>query len=546
MSLTAIYARVSSEKQREERTIESQVEALCQEAEQRGLHLVEDWIIRDEGYSGATLDRPGLEILRDLAHDGELSHLLVYAPDRLARKYALQVLLLEEFSRNGVEVEFMRSVKGETPEEQLLLQFQGMIAEYERAQIAERCRRGKRHKAQQGVVNVLSGAPYGYRYVKASDNMQAYYEVIEQEAEVVKQVFDWYAKEGVAIAEVVRRLNNADIPTRKKQSRWERTTVWGMLKNPAYKGLACYGKTKTVPRKKATRKARQKKGFSSSMSSSKDVPKDQWIGIPVPPLIDEDTFDWAQQRLEDNRKQSARRTKEPSLLQSLLVCDKCGYALYRSSTRTSAGKKIYYYRCIGSDGWRFENGRVCDRSPIRQDILDSLAWSHLLDLLQSPTLVQEEIDRRKQCCQNSSPTQKRKESLEKEISRVQHQMNRLLDAYQEELVPLEELRNRMPIIRKRLNQARQEHKDQEIASSQEKQLTDIGMNIQEFLNCLCQRVEGMSIEEKQKVVRLLVKDVIVGEDTVQINHSIPISQKKMTQKSCSYLLCTGSPNGGTG
>jgi site-specific DNA recombinase len=162
----AIYTRVSSDRQKEDHTIASQTAALIEYAQTQGYTVPPEWIFQDEGYSGATLVRPGLEALRDLSAEGQIGAVLVYSPDRLSRKYAYQVLLTEELSRCGVEVIFLKAPTGATPEDQLVVQFQGMIAEYERAQIAERSRRGKRHKAQQGVVNVLSGAPYGYRYVK--------------------------------------------------------------------------------------------------------------------------------------------------------------------------------------------------------------------------------------------------------------------------------------------------------------------------------------------------------------------------------------------
>ena len=165
MKTAAIYARVSSERQREEQTIASQTAVLKDMAQAQGWMVPPQRVFEDDGYSGASLVRPGLEALRDLAAEGQIEAVLVYSPDRLSRKYAYQVLLIEELARGGVEVVFVRSPKAQTPEEHLLLQFQGMIAEYERAQIAERTRRGKRHRAKAGTVNVLSGAPYGYRYV---------------------------------------------------------------------------------------------------------------------------------------------------------------------------------------------------------------------------------------------------------------------------------------------------------------------------------------------------------------------------------------------
>src|SRR5467141_1064361 len=195
----AIYARVSSDRQKEDHTIASQTATLVEYAKTNGYVVPPEWVFQDEGYSGASLQRPGLEALRDLAAQGQMATVLIYSPDRLSRKYAYQVLLAEELSRCGVELIFLKSPAGVTPEDQLLVQFQGMIAEYERAQIAERSRRGKRHKAQQGSVNVLSGAPYGYRYVRKSDISAAYYEVIEAEAEVVRLVFAAYTQQGLSI-----------------------------------------------------------------------------------------------------------------------------------------------------------------------------------------------------------------------------------------------------------------------------------------------------------------------------------------------------------
>jgi len=178
----AIYTRVSSDRQKENHTIGSQTAALVQYAQTHGYAVPPEWVFQDEGYSGASLVRPGLEALRDLAAQGQITAVLIYSPDRLSRKYAYQVLLGEELGRCGVEVIFLKAPTGDSPEDQLVVQFQGMIAEYERAQIAERNRRGKRHRAQQGMANVLSGAPYGYRYVRKTDTSAAYYEVRESEA----------------------------------------------------------------------------------------------------------------------------------------------------------------------------------------------------------------------------------------------------------------------------------------------------------------------------------------------------------------------------
>ncbi len=195
--------------------------------------------------AGIILARPGLERLRDQAAAGAIDRLYMLDPDRLSRKYAYQVLILEELTRCGVEVVFLRNPPGRGPEENLLLQVQGMIAEYERAKIMERCRRGKQYAARHGSVNVLSGAPYGYRYVgKHEGDGEARYQVVAEEARVVRKIFEWVGQERCSIGEVCRRLQRDGVPTRTGKPAWDRSAIWLMLKNPAYKGTAAFGKTR--------------------------------------------------------------------------------------------------------------------------------------------------------------------------------------------------------------------------------------------------------------------------------------------------------------
>jgi site-specific DNA recombinase len=231
MKMAAIYARVSSEQQREENTIASQTASLIEFAKSHDLEVPAEWVFEDEGYSGATLERPGLERVRDLAAEGQIQVVLAYSPDRLSRKYAYQILLMEEFARQGVETVFVKSPQGDSAEDQLLVQFQGMIAEYERAQILERSRRGKRHRAHAGEISVMSNAPYGYRYIRKSDQTPAAYIVDEAEADVVRRVYEMYTGQGLSIGEITRRLNTESIPTR-KSARWERSVVWGCAAQP--------------------------------------------------------------------------------------------------------------------------------------------------------------------------------------------------------------------------------------------------------------------------------------------------------------------------
>ena len=513
-------------------------------ARDRGVTVPDEWIFKDEGYSGSTLIRPGLERLRDFAFEGQIDTLLIYAPDRLSRKYAYQVLLTEELTRNGVEVVFINSPKATTPEEELLLQFQGMIAEYERAQIIERSRRGKRHRAKTGSVSVMSGAPYGYRYVKKTDGFPAYYEVKEEEAEVVRQVYKLYTEDSFSIAGIVRWLNDNDIPTRKRISRWERTTVWAMLRNPAYKGTACYGKTKSSERKVVTRSLRKRGGFSPRNSCSVEQPRENWIEISVPAIVSDDVYLRSLERLEENKRYAKRGTKEATLLQGMMVCNKCGYAYYRISTRTSK-RNIYYYRCLGSDNYRYENGAVCDSKPIRQDYLDAIVWDQAMTLLENPDLIRAELDRRLRGIRDSSPAKQKKDKLNKEAIRVSKTIGKLLDAYQEDLIQLDELRSRMPALRKREKTLNDDLNYLENDLANQHSLLKLTDSIKGFLSKLRGIAGVMSVAERQKVLRLIVKENLIDDKSIRVKHSIPLPHSTMPTsaseepKESSYLLRKG-------
>jgi len=547
MRMAAIYARVSSEQQREENTIASQTASLIEFAKEHELEVPAEWVFEDEGFSGATLERPGLERVRDLAAEGQIQVVLAYAPDRLSRKYAYQILLIEELARHGVETLFVKSPQGDSAEDQLLVQFQGMIAEYERAQILERSRRGKRHRAQAGEVSVMGGAPYGYRYIRKSDAAPAAYLVHEAEARVVQRVYEMYTVEGLSIAEITRRLNAEGIPTRKLSARWERSIVWAVLRNPAYRGAACFGKTRVSSRTRVMRPQRRRGVTTPNMTSGHERPREEWIEIPVPALVSEETFARAQELLEENKIRSRRRTIEPSIVQGLVSCQKCGYAFSRSSTQTTA-RKIHYYKCIGSDSWRKLGGPVCDnRRMVRQDLLDQIVWAEVIRLLEDPTLIQQELNRRLEAARSSDPTKKREQSLQRELTHVDKGIERLLRAYQEALMSIEELRERMPALRQREQAIRAELQAIADQANDRAVFLRLAETLTAFLARLRGAVDTLSITERQRIIRLVVKDVLIGDDTITIRHSIPVplgpSQSgnlpPSRTDSPNYLLCKG-------
>ncbi len=514
-----VYARVSSEQQTEAKTIESQLATLRERIAQDGLKLSEELTFIDDGYSGATLIRPGLEQLRDLVAMHGLDRLYVHSPDRLARKYAYQALLLDEFERVGVEVIFLNRALGQSPEDDLLLQVQGMIAEYERAKIMERSRRGKRHAAHNGQVSVLSGAPYGYRYIsKKEGDGQARYEIIPDEARVVRQIFHWVGHDRLSIGEVCRRLQQAGERTRTGRTIWDRSVVWGILKNPAYKGTAAFGKTQAGPMKPKLRPQRGDPLQPRRAVSTTTVPQEQWIYIPVPALVSEELFEAVQAQLEENRQRARQHQRGARyLLQGLVVCAGCQYAYYGKavSNKTAKGKKrdYAYYRCIGTDAYRFGGQRICDNLQVRTDMLDELVWNEVCALLKDPQRLTQEYQRRL-----DAPSRENEDlvTTQAQVTKVRQGIARLIDSYTEGFIKKQEFEPRISRLRQRLTDL--EDRAQQIKSelTRKAELRLVITRLEDFATQVKDDLAEADWLTKRELIRTLVKRVEIGKEEVNI------------------------------
>jgi site-specific DNA recombinase len=233
----------------------------------------------------------------------------------------------------------------------------------------------------------------------------------------------------------------------------------------------------------------------------------------------------------------------------MLACRECGYALYRTSARTSA-RKIYYYRCLGSDGWRHLKGAVCNNPPVREELLDQVVWNETVKLLEDPRLIQDELNRRLDVAQKASPTKRRQESLQRDLTRVRKSIERLMTAYQEELLSLDELRSRLPDLRQRERAMQAELQSIATQAHDRAAYLRLAETLSAFLSRLRSSAKTLDVTERQRIVRLLVKEVIVGGDSIIIRHSVPVtspprddeapkSGKSDASKSQSYLLRSG-------
>ena len=507
----ALYARVSSEQQAEAKTIESQLAEVRHRIASDGFDLKTVLEFVDEGYSGSTLVRPALERLRDVAAAGSIDRLYVHCPDRFARNYAYQVLLLDELNQQGVEVIFLNRSLGQTPEDQLLLQVQGVIAEYERAKFLERSRRGKRHAAQEGRVGILCHAPYGYRYVnKQEGGGEARFDIVFDEARVVQEVFAWVGEARCTINEVCRRLHQAGIRTQTGKEHWDHKTIWDMLKNPAYKGEAAFGKTRWTPVKPRLRAPRGRPAQSRRGYAGNDAPKHEWITIPVPAIIDPALFDAVQEQLEENRRR-ARIPEKGSryLLQGLLVCAKCGYA-YCGRTND---ERNAYYRCGGAmniprQGFQ----RVCWNKELRMDQANAAVWQEICRLLEEPERLEQEYRQRLQPHQQPNEH----EGLETQMSKLRRGIARLIDSYADGLIDKTEFEPRVTRMRERMQHLEEQVQRLKEESEVEEEVRLILGHLETFAARVKDGLQRADFQARREIIRALVKRIEVDEQQILV------------------------------
>ncbi|MBV7333530.1 recombinase family protein [Chloroflexi bacterium TSY] len=545
----ALYARVSSDQQAEAGTVASQISALQERIEQDRLVLAAELTFIDDGYSGATLIRPALEQLRDVVALQGIDRVYVHSPDRLARKYAYQVLLLDEFQRAGVELVFLNRELGQSPEDDLLLQVQGMMAEYERAKILERHRRGKLHAARTGNVAVLSGAPYGYLYVSKQDGGgQARYEIILDEARVVRQVFHWVGHERVSIGEVARRLQAAGERTRSGKTTWDRTTIQGMLRNPAYKGQAAFGKTKTEPMRPKLRPQRGDPAIPKRPVSTVNVPQEEWLYIPVPPLVSEALFDTVQEQLEENRRRARQRKRGASyLLQGLLVCADCGYSFYGKpvSRKSAKGKtrRYAYYRCIGTDAYRFGGERICHNLQVRTDLLENMVWDEVCALLNDTARVEREYQRRLQAPAKDNDDL---DVTNRQLAKIKQSIARLIDTYTDGFIDKDEFAPRIRRLRQRQSDLEEKLQKLNQELSQQQQLRLLITQLEDFAAKVTEGLDTADWQTKREIIRMLVQRIEIAQDDVNVVFRIPSSPFELSPERGGLQHCSNCnlPSGG--
>ena len=513
----AIYARVSTGRQERDQTIDSQVAALRQWAEAHGHDLQARHVFIDEGCSGARLDRPGLDRLRDAAREGEIDLIAVYTPDRLARRYAYQILLLEEFRKAGCAVEFVERPISDDPRDHLLLQIQGAIAEYKRAVLSERFRRGKLQKARAG--HWLAGeAPYGYRYVCKRDGVPGHVVVDEAEAVVVRMLYRWLIDEQMSVRQIVKRLAGGSWRPRCGSRLWSKCVVHHILSDPFYKGVAYANRFAYVAPKRRRTTTRRKTDNVCRQPRSQE----EWIPVPVPAIVDEATHQQAAAQLARNAARSFRNNRRQKyLLRCLLVCRTCGRAMFGLTYPAGPGRGAHsYYKCHGKDA---DSERICPQSRAKVEELDAAVWDHVTRLLDDPATLLAQFEAYARRADEARAGECAEEQrLAAQLRRLDREEQRLVDAYQAEAIDLAELRERQSQIAGRRGILKAQYDQQVLLRSQRQTAQQILHDVTDFCERIRAGLDRASFADKQRIVQLLVDRIIVGEDSLEIRHVIPL------------------------
>ena len=521
----AIYARVSSERQVKENTISSQLAELRQQITADGLALLEDHVFVDEGHSGSTLVRPALERLRDAAYAGQLDRLYVHAPDRLARNYAYQFLLLEELQQRGVEVRFLNQSLGKTPEERMLVQMQGIVAEFERAKILERSRRGRRHAAQQGRVSVLGHAPFGYHYRSKRVHGEARFEVVAEQADVVRQIFAWVGCQRLSLREVRRRLHQRRVLSPRGQKHWSTSTLTMLLSNSAYRGQALF---RSGAGSGNAGSGNAGSGNAGSGNAADATPLEA-IAIPVPALVSEAWFEAAQDQLRDNRRRRREQRHGARLLQGLAVCQTCGRAFVHSQCAREYGARVYhyrYYRCTSM--WPdAPRPRLCTNPAIPASDVEETVWQDVSAVLREPRRLTTEYRRR---LTQTAPDDESVRWLEQQQAKHQRALTLLIDAYESGLLDKDEFAPRLERVRQRLQETRTQLEALHQAKDQEQTIAQALGRLEDFAARIKSGLREPTPQQQREVLKALVKRVEIAPDRIRVIyriHPLPPEAVKM-------------------
>jgi site-specific DNA recombinase len=525
---TALYVRVSSERQTLAQTLDQQIERLTAYVQAQGEIVCPEQIFRDDGYSGATLNRPGLDRLRDRVKEGTIDRVLMASPDRLARHDVHQMVLLEEFAQAGCGVECLDQPLGQDPQAPLRLHIRGAVAEYERTLIAERMRRGRQRKLPAGGLLPWTIPPYGYRLHPDRPRDPAGVQIEPTEGAMVQEVFARSLEADGTLLGLAKHPLQLGLRSPRGNRRWSAASLHGLLSNPASTGKLSIGRTQARParlRRSATHP------LGKPAYSQDPTPPESWTLVTIiPALVSQEDFDRVQAKLALNKQRASRNNKSHTyLLRALVSCGVCQSACI---TRTTThGHRYYVCRCAAQPLYSQRDHRCTARySPAQQ--LDELVWHDLCDLLTHPEWIAYALERAHGGHWLPQELQARKEALRKGQMSATNQLERLTEAYLQGVIPLVEYQRRRQELEQKHQALATQEKQLAAQVDRQGQLAEMRLSIQAF----CQRVQAglaqATFAQKRTLVEVLVDRVLVVNGNVEIRYAIPTHPRSETTRFC--------------
>src|ERR1041384_6843747 len=490
----AIYARVSTEEQKEGQTIDSQIAELNRFAAEKSWTVVD--VYKDEGWSGSLLARPGLDRLRDDATRGRFSALLINDVDRLSRDVSHLGIIKRDFERCGVQLVFRKLPAEQSPTYNLMVNILGSFAEFERELIADRMRRGRRHKVEFRQQFIGARPAYGYRYVRKNHTTgkEGYLEVAPEEALVVRQMYEWVDQEGLSARKVVERLNTIGAIPQKRGECWRLSSVLRILRNEMYAGVWYYNKHESCEPLKPIKRDANK---HSLKSSSRLRPQTDWLPIILSAslrIIERDQWQRVQSQLTRNRTFSPRNTKHSYLLRGLVRCGAC-----RASVIGDPNHGRFYYRCYAR----------CKRLPtIREEYLNDAVWRAVEEAMLNPSVLMKHI----KSLQHTKALAAQKlsteaQEVEQALTQVRNEEERLLEAYRTEVITAPQLRQELKKIKVR----RDTLENRKSCLADEVKAVDLPVikhSVIDYCRMAAARLKTFTEGERQRFLQLLLEEII--------------------------------------
>jgi len=508
MKKFAAYCRVSTDRQKEEQTIDVQKTFIKEWAENNEAVII-DWYL-DDGWSGDTLERPELDRLREDANSNLWQGVVFIDRDRLARTLAYQEYVIRELLDKSIDVQFLKNQLAADKQTRILQQFWGIAAEIERINITERMRKGKIHKAKSGKI-VGYTAPYGYRYILKTGDKDGYFVVNEAEAEIVKMIFSLVADKGFSMYRVIQELYAKKIsPPKKKSEYWRKSAIERLLNREDYIGTTYYNKGMAV----VPKHPQKIEGYKKVKKSSRKLkPREEWIVVPVPAIMERELFDRAHQRLRENQLYSKRNKTYPYFLSGKVYCA-CG------SKRTGDGVNgHHYYRCTQRI-YKFPLPNKCTYEGVNAQILDEMVWNRLLTLLNNPEVIKSQATQWQKKQDKFQSSSKNEFSTAKfALEALKEEEDRYLQAYGANLMTFDKYKEVIGDINAKRKAIEEQAKEVLDIVDEKINLDDIDVTCKDIMEDL----ETITQEKKQKYMRDMIKSIYVKERSqATVNGYIPL------------------------